>query len=131
MAALAAANRTDADLERIGGCMEAVREAADDPQAYSDAMNGLVLAIATATGNRIFPMLVHWHTRVQSDLDDLLLAVRKPGAGHLQGIELLVQLITNQDVPGIANILGQFHAWAIPQLLGVAAERNLRHGEPT
>ena len=31
------------------------------------------LTVASATGNRIFPMLVHWHGRVQGDLEELLM----------------------------------------------------------
>ncbi|MDP6942890.1 MAG: GntR family transcriptional regulator [Myxococcota bacterium] len=124
MAALAATNRTDADIACFEACLEAIREARDDVGRYSDAITDLSLAVATATGNRIFPMLVHWHGRVQADLEDLLLTVRQPGTAHLQGITLLVQLIIARDTEAISRLLAQFHAWAIPELLTAASKRN-------
>ena len=124
MAMLAAVNRTAEDIVDLEAGLEVARAALDDPQSYSDAITRLSLTVASATGNRIFPMLVHWHGRVQGDLEELLLVVRRPGPAHLQGIEILVGLIIAQNTQAITSLLAQFHAWAIPQLLDAAARRN-------
>ena len=124
MASLAARERSESDVVALMACVAEVREAQDDEARYSAAIDALLFAIARATGNRIFPMLLQWHTRVQADLGDLLLTVRKPGPGHVQGIELLVSLIIAQDTHAITQLLAQFHAWATPQLLAEAARRN-------
>ena len=109
MAALAAANRTDADVEALQGCLAEVEAAQEDAQRYSDAITALSLAVASATGNRIFPMLVHWHARVQTDLQELLLVVRQPSRAHFQGIAFLVGLIIARDSDAITDLLGHFH----------------------
>ena len=124
MATLAALNRSEEDVLALQGCLAEAEAAQADATRYAEAITQLSLAIATATGNRIFPMLVHWHARVQSNLDDLLLAVRQPGTPHAQGINFLVQLIIDRDTGGITRLLGHFHAWAIPYLLDVAVQRN-------
>jgi len=124
MARLAATHRTDEDIARLEAGLEGVRAAADDPKAYSRAIDALSLATAAATHNRMYPMLVHWHIRIQADLEDLLLTVRRPDPAHLQGLELLIHLVVQQDTEGIASLLRQFHAWAIPELLAAAAHRN-------
>ena len=90
-------------------------------------MSAIILAIAQATHNRIFPMLVHWHMRVRVDLRELLYAVRRRGTGHLQGIAHLVGLIIAGDKPAVTRLLEQFHTWAIPTLVAAAATRNGEH----
>ena len=124
MVSLAAKNRTQADITVLTTCVAEVREAQDDKERYAVAVDALLVAIARATGNRIFPMLLEWHRRVHTGLGDLLLTVRRPQPGHVQGVELLVHLIIAQDTDAIAALLTHFHAWATPQLLKEAARRN-------
>ena len=124
MASLAASNRSDEDITRLRACLEEVRGALSDEERYSAAIDRLLLTIAQATGNRIFPMLLRWHRRVQSDLGPLLYSVRRPGTAHVQGIALLVQLIIAQDSAGITTLLNRFHHWATSHLLEEAARRN-------
>jgi DNA-binding FadR family transcriptional regulator len=124
MASLAAANRTEEDIVSLRACLGEVRASQDDEDRYTEAIDAVLVTIAKATGNRIFPMLLRWHTRVQADLGDLLLAVRKAGPGHVQGIELLVALIIAQDGAAITTLLSRFHTWATPQLLAEAVRHN-------
>ena len=124
MASLAATHRTEEDIVALEACLGEVRAAQGDEAAYTKAVDGVLFAIAKATGNRIFPMLFRWHTRVQADLGHLLLTVRTARPGHVQGIELLVTLIIAQDAEATASLLSRFHLWATSQLLSEAARQN-------
>jgi DNA-binding FadR family transcriptional regulator len=123
MAGLAAARRTDADLSALDEAVGALGEARVDPRDYALAVNDLALAIARATQNRIFQMLVHWHVRVHRDLGDLMLVTRVASEPHLQGTQMLVSLIRTGDVDGARQLVEQFHRWATPRLLAAAALR--------
>jgi DNA-binding FadR family transcriptional regulator len=124
MASLAAANRTEDDVLCLRACVQEVLASREEEARYTKAIDAVLVAIAKATGNRIFPMLLRWHTRVQAELGELLLTVRKAGPGHVQGIELLVGLIIAQESATITTLLTRFHTWATPQLLAEAARHN-------
>ena len=114
---LAAANRTEDDLVEIEATLDALRAAYDDPPRYAALMQRLGLAIAAATQNRIFLMFAHWHGRVVADAGELMLQLRSPSPEHLQGVELMVQLIRDRDVAGAQQLVRTFHAYATPLLL--------------
>lgn len=124
MASLAATHRTEEDILALRTCLAEVRSSLDDEPAYTAAIDGVLVAIAKATGNRIFPMLLRWHIRVQADLGELLLTVRRARPSHVQGIELLVGLIIAQEADAVSSLLTRFHTWATSQLLEEAARHN-------
>lgn len=120
---LAAANRTEDDLVEIEATLDALRAAYDDPPRYAALMQRLGLAIAAATQNRIFLMFAHWHGRVVADAGELMLQLRSPSPEHLQGVELMVQLIRDRDVAGAQQLVRTFHAYATPLLLERAGQQ--------
>ena len=121
MTALAADRRTDEDLVALDACVVRAEECASEPSADSRTLDELALTMARATQNRIFPMLVHWHHRVQNDLGDLLVTVRQPTPAHQQGLRFLVELVRRQDVSGTRTVIEGFHRWATPRILAAAA----------
>ncbi|RMG06404.1 MAG: FadR family transcriptional regulator [Planctomycetota bacterium] len=124
MVRLAAERRSEEDLVALDEALADVRaaEAADDAEATSRAMNRMALAIARASQNRLYPMLVHWHRRIVASLFDLFREVRRPSPQHTQGVELLVALIRQRDVEGAAALVRAFHAFATPRLLDAVRE---------
>ena len=127
MTELAAARRTDADLAEMERCLVRLDAAMGDARSYSHEMGRLAQALARATQNRIYLMLVLWHEQVHADLGDIMLTVRQPGRPHSQGLRHLVDLIAKRDVSGVSMMVAAFHQWATPRLLAVAA---LRSGLP-
>ena len=127
MSTLAAERRTESDVVALQACHEAMRAARTDAQQYADAASDLALAMARATGNRIFQMLVQWHERVHTDLADVMRVVRQPSDAHLQGEQHLIDCVRRRDVAGAHDLVAAFHRWATPRLLAAAA---LRTGRP-
>jgi GntR family transcriptional repressor for pyruvate dehydrogenase complex len=89
IAGLAAERRTDEDLERMEAQLRAMREFEHDPQRWAEADVAFHAAIATATHNPLYPVLL-------SAIADLLMEVR------LTGISL----------PGTAQKAQRYH-WPI------------------
>lgn len=121
MVALAAKHRTPADLLELERCFEGLRAATGDVADYSRALDRLGLAIARATGNRLYVMLIHWHRRVVEDLGELIHTVRRPSEPHLQGVEALLELIRAGEPEPARALVAAFHAWATPRLLEALA----------
>lgn len=117
MNALAAERRTDADLAALDAVVLRLEEAFHEPRRYVRAMDDLGLAIARATGNRLFEMLAHWHMQVAEDLDDLIFLVRFPTEPQLAGIRHLVEAIRGRDVETARALTSSFHEWANRRLL--------------
>jgi DNA-binding FadR family transcriptional regulator len=124
MTAMAAERRRDADLEELETRISDVDMARQDIHRYSDALDQFSLAVANATGNRIFLMMVHWHHRVHLELGDLMLAIRQPTEAHTAGLRILLELIRKQDTDGVRTLVEAFHKWATPRLLTAAALRS-------
>ena len=127
MTALAAERRKATDLENLEARISDVDMARPDVHRYNDALDQFSLAIAKATGNRVFLMMVHWHHRVHLELDGLMLAIRQPTEAHTAGLRILLELIRKQDTNGVRTLVEAFHKWATPRLLTAAA---LRSGIP-
>jgi len=127
MTGLAAERRSAEDLEILEERLRLVEDSRGDIHAYSESLDQFSLAMASATGNRIFLMMVHWHHRVHSELGDLMLSVRQPTQAHMTGLKILIELIRKQDIHGVRSLVSAFHKWATPRLLAAAA---LRSGTP-
>jgi GntR family transcriptional regulator, transcriptional repressor for pyruvate dehydrogenase complex len=121
MSTIAAERRSEEDLAALDRSIEALRLALHDRPRFGRAQLGLTRAIARATHNRIFEMLVFWHHTVAADLDDLLRVVRPANEPHLQGLTLLVELIRQGKPDQVHALVTSFHAWATPRLLAAAA----------
>jgi GntR family transcriptional regulator, transcriptional repressor for pyruvate dehydrogenase complex len=128
MARLAAERRTEEDLAELERCLRRLEEPArsDDPLGYHGVIDDLALAIAGATHNRIFVMLVHWHRQIARDLDSLLRPVRA-AAWESRGYHLLVDTIRRGDAELAEQLVGRFHEWSNQRLLEEAA---IPIGEP-
>ncbi|MFT7625515.1 MAG: DNA-binding FadR family transcriptional regulator [Myxococcota bacterium] len=124
MTALAAGRRTDHDLVLLSEAAQAVRAALGSPAEFRQRSDAFAMALARASHNRLFPMLVHWQAHVFSGLDELLAVVVQPIEPHVQGIELLLECIRRSDVAAARRVIGAFHAWANPRILAAAALRS-------
>jgi DNA-binding FadR family transcriptional regulator len=126
MCGLAAERRTDADLEALYATVDTLDATAGDLDAYYDAVDAMALAMARATGNRIFVMLVHWHRRIAADLRPLLAAVRNATDAHRAGVRILVDAVRDRDATTATRLIESFHAWATPRILGAARAATAR-----
>jgi DNA-binding FadR family transcriptional regulator len=124
MSARACERRTDADLAALEGCLEELRATLHEPRRYGAAVGELVLAVARAGNNRLYQVLVHWHREIQKDLESLFLTMWTASEQHLQGQELLVDLIRKQQADEVRRLLVAYHRWATPRLLAAAALYN-------
>lgn len=127
MSTLAAERRTDADLAILDGHLADLRAALRDRPRYDRAADALSQAVARATHNRIFEMLVWWNREVATDLGDIFRTVRPANEPHLAGLSLMVDLIRRREVEQVRALVTAFHEWATPRLLAAAA---LSTGEP-
>jgi len=127
MTGLAAERRTDADLNALTEAAVTVRAALGNATAFGPAVDAFALAVAQASHNRLFHMLAHWQGHVLANLGDLMGAVQQPTEPHVQGVELLLELIRRQDALNARRIVAAFHRWTTPRLLAAAA---LRSGAP-
>ena len=87
-------------------------------------------AIAHATQNGLFPMLVHWQRHIFHELEDLLLLVRPPSDAHLQGARALVNGIRARDVELVRGLTRAFHDWATPVILDAVTDGTWNGGNP-
>lgn len=116
LAGLAAERRTAADLANIERCLQRLATTAADSDAGRDALDDFGLALAHASGNRLFVMLSHWHRQITRGLGALLTPVRARVA-ELDGHRLLVQAIRNRDGQLARELVRQFHTWANREIL--------------
>lgn len=126
MTELAAARRTDADLEALDGLVRRL-QAAREPSAIDHARLELPVLVARATQNPVFEMLAHWNELVVRDLDTVFGTVRPTLGAYAQGVALLVELIRRRDADALRSLVNAYHAWTTPRLLAAAA---LASGEP-
>lgn len=124
MGSLAARRRSPEDLAALADAVDALAASFDDPPAYSRALRAFAAALAAATHNRMFPMLIAWHEAVSADLGHLMEAVRRPSSPHLQGLRAFLELVAQGEVEAVRNIISAFHGWATPMLLEEARRRN-------
>lgn len=127
MTAMAAERRKESDIQVLEEKILEVESATGDIHEFSQALDEFSLAVAGATGNRIFLMMVHWHHRVHSELGDLMLSIRQPSQAHTSGLRILLELIRKKDVTSVRRLVEGFHLWATPRLIAAAA---LRSGIP-
>lgn len=121
MGALVAARRSDADLVVFDAHLERLRGVLGDGPAYSEITDSLVRAMAKATHNRMYEMLVWWNQEVASKLSGLFLPTRPANEPHLMGLTLLIDLFRRGDVEQVRQLITAFHAWANPRILAAAA----------
>ena len=122
MAGLAAARRAEADLAAMDAALAELEAALGDHVAYGAAQDRLALALAQATRNRLFPMLVHWHARIIRDVGGVISPFRLPVPEHLQGLRLLVELVRERRAEEAEALVLTWHAWATPTLLAALGE---------
>lgn len=127
MSALAAARRTNEDLAAMDGILTRMREALGDPDRYAALVDDLNLAVARASHNRIYQMLVHWHRRLRGEHDPLQAVVRLANEPHLSGTTFFVDLLRAGEVDQVRAFVAGVHEWLGPRLMMAAA---LQSGEP-
>lgn len=127
MCTLAAERRDDADLALMDAKLDALGRALPDPRRFFPLVDDLSIAIARATHNRVFQMLIHWNRLVVSDLMDVFRTTRPNAEGYVRGLALLVDLIRRREAEEARLLVRAYHAWAKPRLLTAAA---LASGEP-
>jgi len=121
MTGLAAERRTEVDLAVMDACLVELAGALGQPERYAGIMERLTLAIAEATHNRIYQMLVHWHEHVRLDLPQLQMVIRMANEPHLQGVRAMVDLIREGRAEAARELVASVHAWATPRMLAAAA----------
>lgn len=121
MNSLAAQRRTTRDLESLGAVVERLEAARISPRRYVEVAEELSLALARATHNPIFEMLVHWQRHLTRDLEELFLLVRMPSDAHLQGVRALLLALEARDAETARELARAFHAFATPVLLQAVA----------
>ena len=121
MSARAAERRTDDDLAALDACVARLKDVLPDPRRYGALMGELALAVARASKNRVYEMLVHWHRQVQAELEELFLTVWQASAQHAQGQAIVVELIRQKDADAVRALIRDYHLWATPRLLAAAA----------
>jgi len=121
MTGLAAERHTLEDMVRVDRCVERLAGCLGEPERYACAMDDLAQALAAATHNRIYQMLVHWHERVRVDLPELQMVVRLANAPHLQGVRFMVELVRQGEANEVRSFVAAVHEWATPRILAAAA----------
>jgi len=127
MSALAAERRSEADLAAMDAILARMREALGDPDRYTALVDELNLAVARATHNRIYQMLVHWHRRLRGEHDPLQTVVRLANEPHLSGVTFFVGLIREGEAEQVRTFVRGVHDWLAPRLMMAAA---LQSAEP-
>lgn len=127
MTTLAAERHTGDDLAELGAAVDALEADLESPRDYTLGVDRFSLAIARATQNRVYQMMVCWNRTVVADLVDVFATTRPNTPSHLAGLRLLVDLIGRREVEPVRSLVRAYHEWAIPRLLAAAA---LASGEP-
>jgi DNA-binding FadR family transcriptional regulator len=120
MIGLAARRRTKADVARLERELGELRAAAVSPERFGRAVYTFGLAVAAATHNPIYTMLVNWNDAVVRELDVVFDAIRAAAAPYADGAGMLVERIAAGDEEGARDLVRTFHAWASPRLLATA-----------
>ena len=121
MVSLAARRRGPADLAAMDVALLALAETVNDDRAYTHRVDDLALAVARATQNPLFEMLVHWQRRVVQQLEALFVCLRA-SPGNLRGARLIVDAIRQGDELSCRQLIRAYHRWAKRRLLASAAE---------
>ena len=127
MSAQAAERRSEEDLAAMDAILVRMRGALGDPDRYAALVDDLNLAVARASHNRIYQMLVHWHRRLRGEHDPLQAFVRLANEPHLSGVTFFVELIRQGDAEQVRAFVQGVHQWLGPRLMMAAA---LQSGEP-
>lgn len=127
MSAQAAERRSEEDLAAMDAILVRMRDALGDPDRYAALVDDLNLAVARASHNRIYQMLVHWHRRLRGEHDPLQAFVRLANEPHLSGVTFFVELIRQGDAEQVRAFVQGVHQWLGPRLMMAAA---LQSGEP-
>lgn len=127
MTALAAARRTQAEVDEMRKLLATLEASLRDGQRYGKLVNELAWLMARSSKNAVFEMLSAFNARVVTDLESAFAATRPASREHLDGLRMLVDLIDAGDADGARNLVAGFHAWATPRILAAAA---LASGEP-
>lgn len=122
---LAAERRTDADLDALDACLDAIVVASRDkrPTRYDEEVDRFVRLLARASQNRILEMLVAWNQQVSRELTEIFRAARPIGQPHYEGMALVLNLVRAQKVEEVRALVTAYHQWATPRMLAAAALR--------
>ena len=121
MSALAAERRDEGDLAALDAVIAELRASLRDRPRYDRAEDAFGRAVARASHNRIYEMLVWWNQEVVTELADLFRAVRPANEPHVARLAEVVEEIRARDVERVRAEVQRFHAWATPRLLAAAA----------
>jgi len=127
MSAVAAIRRDDGDLLAMDALVQQLGAAMGQSGRYAELMGELNLAMARATKNRIYVMLVHWHHRMRGDYDPLQQLVRLANEAHLSGVSFLVELVRQGEADQVRTFVAGVHDWLTPRVLAAA---DLSNGVP-
>ena len=117
MNTLAALRRTDEDLRTIEAAVRRIDAARGSSSRFAEGFETLAMALARATHNQIFEMLVNWQRHIFRDLEGFFLLVRQPSENHVQGLYALLDAVRRQDALLARDLARAFHAYATPILL--------------
>jgi len=120
MCGLAAERRTPRDVAAMRAAAAAYGKAAETPERVEDAILAFGLAIARATQNPLYVMLVHWNSATVRDLAPLFASVRASSTAHAEGVELVVAAIERGDAEAARAMTALYHDWAGPLILAAA-----------
>lgn len=121
MTALAAARRDEDDLAALDAIVARLEAALGDPRRYAAAMDDFTLALARATKNRLYQILVRWHHRVRGDVPPLGLVIQLANEPHLSGVRFLLELVREGRAEDARAFVAAVHAWSTPRSLAAAA----------
>jgi DNA-binding FadR family transcriptional regulator len=120
MSSLAAARCTPDDVNAFRALIARMDAKRNDAAEFSRLSRELPFVVAQATHNPVFQMLAHWNRTIAVDLDELFRLARPPVDAHLQGLSMLVSLLSQHDVEGVRTMVRAFHEWATPRMLAAA-----------
>ena len=121
MTALAAERRDDDDLAALDAIVVRLADSLGEPDRYAAAMDDFTLALARATKNRIYQILVRWHHRVRGGVPPLGLVIQLANEPHLSGVRFLLELVRERRAEDARAFVAAVHAWSTPRALTGAA----------
>jgi DNA-binding FadR family transcriptional regulator len=121
MTALAAERRDDGDLAALEAIVARLEGALGEPERYAAIMDDFTLALARATKNRIYQILVRWHHRVRGEVPPLGLVIQLANEPHLSGVRFLLELIREKRSDDARAFVSAVHTWSTPRALAGAA----------
>ena len=107
IAALAAARRTDADLETLDGIVGQMREHVDEPEVYIKSDVEVHAALARATQNELFVIVLD--SLVEIMIEVRLLTLRVPGIARLALYyhERILEAVREGDAEAARSIMDE------------------------